>query len=123
VTATQRRILRGHGLIEFMSEHSRTCETCRHWQVFPENNMAGRCLALGAIVWPKAEFDKLLTPATEDENFKLQAEISLTEDKYGHNPVSEVVAVRTNRSFGCILHFFDRPKQIGDPAMRSRTSQ
>jgi hypothetical protein len=67
--------------------------------------MAGRCPLLGAIIWPKAEYGDLLQPATEDRGMRLQAELSLTDsDGFGMSPVSEVIAVRTQRDFGCVHH-------------------
>lgn len=86
------------------------CRTCKHWQVFPENNLAGRCPLLGIILWPKVkEGEELLRPATDDDRALLRAELSLTvsdafEVLAGQPPTSEVIAVRTQHDFGCVRH-------------------
>lgn len=87
-----------------------TCSTCKHWQVFPENNLAGRCPLLGAILWPKNQPEEdLLRPATEESNALLLAELSLTtvdtfQAAAEQRPTSEVIAIRTERDFGCTQH-------------------
>lgn len=91
-----------------MANPSHFCETCTHWRVFPKNNSAGHCMALGAMLWPKVDLDKgeeILKPATEDEAAMLMAEISITEPSdFGQPAISEVIAVRTRRDFGCRHH-------------------
>jgi hypothetical protein len=84
------------------------CETCVHWQVFPQNSLAGHCTALGAMLWPKVDVDKgeeILRPATESAGAKLMAEISITTPSgFGQPAISEVIAVRTQKDFGCVHH-------------------
>lgn len=84
------------------------CETCSHWTVFPQNNLAGRCSALGILLWVKVDVNKgeeLLIPATENESAKLLAEVTITSPSpFGQPALSEVIAVRTQRDFGCIHH-------------------
>jgi hypothetical protein len=76
--------------------------------------MAGRCAVLGAILWPKVEkIEHLVQPATESENLKLRAELSITSAaRFGENLITEVEAVRTQRDFGCVFHW-----QPGDPVL------
>jgi len=92
-----------------------TCQTCTHWQVFPENNLAGRCPVLGAQLWPQMDTaDEDVLQMNSEHGIRLLAEISLTfiSGRYFglEKPVSDVIAVRTLRDFGCIKYEPAHPK-------------
>lgn len=65
---------------------NRICQTCKNWRQFKENKSIGKCTALGAIEFPKAE----------------GSEIALTTDEWAQAPVTDFLAVRTEQYFGCI---------------------
>ena len=64
------------------------CQTCRFWQPFEKNSMAGVCPLLGALFWEKENGVEV--------SVVIAHPMSLTP------PVSDALRVRTGQYFGCI---------------------
>lgn len=66
------------------------CVKCKFWTPFPENNMGGRCDALGVLNYT---------------NNEVAITISTNPFVPNLNLVSDVAAVRTRYDFGCNSYY------------------